>query len=275
VSDAAKKAREVLSEAEYLELAALTAPVLRREDEAAMKAKRRRVYVVKRDDENWSADRSKPAEGADVLRGLAKIQELEHVVEDGRRPKTVVCCCRHCKRAILVRKMGGKPPSICYGGCIDCQCGTSVSRESAQSARRNLRRASCDSCTRATRRLAAKKWQAAKTSEQRSESVRLGHSRQTANQRSYVAKARDMRLTPERRAERAKKASEAAAEIAREAARARTKCKNGHEWTMQNKRPVKSGTGFRCRVCHREDMQRRARRARAATPSPAPKETHE
>lgn len=91
-----------LTEEERLELAALTAPVCRREDDAAVKAKRRRVHVVKADDPTWTPIGD--ADGADVLRGLVKIQELEHAVTDGTRPKTVIC--ELCRKPVAAPRSG-------------------------------------------------------------------------------------------------------------------------------------------------------------------------
>jgi hypothetical protein len=102
-----------LTEEERLELAALTAPVLRREDDAAMKAKRRRVHIVKAGDPTWTPIGE--ADGAHVLRGLVKIQELQDKVADGPRSRQIQCGA--CGKVVMGRKVGSEKKA-CSRNCL-------------------------------------------------------------------------------------------------------------------------------------------------------------
>lgn len=84
-----------LTAKEALELAALDAAVFR---SASKKTLERKINIVGKDGS------VRPGVGRDVLRGLAKIQGLEHVVEEGVRPKEVVC--RLCGKTVKATTTG-------------------------------------------------------------------------------------------------------------------------------------------------------------------------
>jgi hypothetical protein len=135
-----------LTEEERLELAALTAPVLRREDEPALRTKRRRVYVVKRDDPTWTPVRE--ATGADALRGLVAIQDLEHAVVEGVRPAATSCV--YCGGPVRAKRTG-VPGTLC-AACSPRACATCHSPVSGSAARsrfkqgHNPRTVQCRGC---------------------------------------------------------------------------------------------------------------------------------
>jgi len=87
-----------LTTREALELAALDAAVFRG---ASEKTLARKLSIVSKDGS------IRPGTGRDMLRGLAKIQGLEHVVEEEGRPATVVCL--DCAEVVSVGKMGHVP----------------------------------------------------------------------------------------------------------------------------------------------------------------------
>ena len=87
-----------LTTREALELAALDAAVFRG---ASEKTLARKLSIVSKDGS------IRPGTGRDMLRGLAKIQGLEHVVEEEGRPATVVCI--DCAEVVSVEKNGPVP----------------------------------------------------------------------------------------------------------------------------------------------------------------------
>ncbi len=93
-----------MTKAERLALAAAEAPILRN---ASEKALARRVHVVDRD-----GNVIRYASGREVLKGLARAHELEHAVEDGKRPKIVTCV--NCGKDVPVGR-GGMLPKVCSG----------------------------------------------------------------------------------------------------------------------------------------------------------------
>lgn len=103
----AVKTRDVLCEVDRLELDALVAPVLR---SASEKTLARRVAVTDAD-----GNVIRYATGREVLKGLAKVQELEHVVGDGVRPKTIIC--KNCGALVPVRTRRGAVPTRCGPRC--------------------------------------------------------------------------------------------------------------------------------------------------------------
>ena len=88
-----------LTTREALELAALDAAVFRG---ASEKTLARKLFIVSKTDGSI-----RPGTGRDMLRGLAKIQGLEHVVEEEGRPATVVCI--DCAEVVSVGKKGHVP----------------------------------------------------------------------------------------------------------------------------------------------------------------------
>lgn len=96
-----------LSKAQCLEVAGYVAPVLR---DASPKTLARRITLYDAE----TGEVTGYATGAEALRGLAKIQDLELSVEEGVRPATVVC--ELCGKPFVVGK-AGKIPTTCPGGC--------------------------------------------------------------------------------------------------------------------------------------------------------------
>jgi len=101
-----------MTKAQRLELAAAEAPILRN---ASEKTLARRVALVDKDGKVTGY-----TSGREVLKGLAKIQDLEHVVEDGVRPKTVVCT--RCGKTVKVAPRNAIP-KVCVRGC-NLECAT-------------------------------------------------------------------------------------------------------------------------------------------------------
>lgn len=135
-----------LTKAERLEAGALVAPVLR---SASEKTLARRIHVVKADDPTWTPIRY--AKGADVLRGHARIQELEHVVEEGVRPKEVIC--EACGRAFRLSPRGGVPKFCEACARPPCSgCNAALPRTSPKRRKSLL----CTSCHRQSVRLTAR-----------------------------------------------------------------------------------------------------------------------
>jgi hypothetical protein len=107
MSDAA----EDWNKAERLAVAGAVAPRLRSQDD---KTKSRRVALVDKDGKVTGYTTL-----AEVQKSLLKAREIELDVQDGVRPKEVVC--RACGRT---RKVGRGPvPMVCRNGC-DTRCGT-------------------------------------------------------------------------------------------------------------------------------------------------------
>lgn len=101
---------EGLNRAQRLELAAYVAPVIRGASEKTLKRK-----VTLYDPETGEV--TGYATGAEALKGLAKIQDLQHAVGEGVRPKEVVC--EACGKVIPGPFKSGIPPKMCRraGGC--------------------------------------------------------------------------------------------------------------------------------------------------------------
>ena len=104
-----------LTTREALELAALDAAVFRG---ASEKTLARKLSIVSKDGS------IRPGTGRDMLRGLAKIQGLEHVVEEEGRPATVVCL--DCAEVVSVGKKGHVPKR-----CKPCAKKNNAAREKA------------------------------------------------------------------------------------------------------------------------------------------------
>ena len=145
--------------AQRLALAAAEAPILRN---ASEKTLARRVALVDKDG-NVTGYTS----GREVLKGLARVQELEHAVEG--RPKTVVC--KNCGKSLKVGR--SKIPLVCRQGCErTCSvvgCNNTVSESAAQQAAYRSARPRCRWCaakstqnrTREIRSARAQKWKRA------------------------------------------------------------------------------------------------------------------
>jgi hypothetical protein len=124
-----------LTAKEALELAALDAAVFRG---ASEKTLNRKIQIVAKD------GTVRPGVGRDVLRGLAKIQGLEHVVQEGVRPKEVVC--QNCGKSVPVKS--AIVPRVCTEGCqTRCACGAAISKKAARTAARAGRSVQCRKCT--------------------------------------------------------------------------------------------------------------------------------
>lgn len=103
-----------LSKAQRLELAATIAPVLRN---ATEKTKTRRAKFYNQETGEVTGEGTV----VEALKGLAKIHDLEHTLEEGIRPKEITC--RLCGRSIRV-KACGPAPTTCTGAlCQQEHCG--------------------------------------------------------------------------------------------------------------------------------------------------------
>ncbi len=102
---------EHMNKAEKLEIASYIAPILRN---VPAKTLTRRVKLYSRETGEVTGE----ATAEDALRGLAKIQDLEHVVEEGVRPVAFVC--KNCGKVQEAKDASGVIPTVCYasdGGC--------------------------------------------------------------------------------------------------------------------------------------------------------------
>ncbi len=103
-----------MNKAEKLELNGYIAPVLRSASDAV---KTRRVTLYDRE----TGEVTGYSTGAEALKGLAKVQELEHTVEEGKRPKEIVCV--KCGRLVRIQSVGIVPTAMCKeGGCSQATC---------------------------------------------------------------------------------------------------------------------------------------------------------
>ena len=192
-----------MNKAERLALAAAVAPVLR---SATEQTKRRRIGTL----DKAGNPTGRYVDGAEALKGLARVQELEHAVDDGVRPSEAVCT--NCGKMVKVAK-GGAIPKVCQAGC-DRRCPVGgcdrlVSASAARIASRAGRKAICQRCQRRKfttalmimspeeRRAIALKAQASQTPEQRSERGRKARGRETYEQRSAASRRG---MTPEKKA---------------------------------------------------------------------------
>lgn len=105
---------ENMNKAQRLELAAAEAPLLRN---ASEKTLARRVALVDKDGKVTGY-----TSGREVLKGLAKANELEHVVQEGVRPKTVIC--KNCGKTAKTPNMGPVPSTCgqCQATCATRGC---------------------------------------------------------------------------------------------------------------------------------------------------------
>ncbi len=101
------------TKAQRLELNGYIAPVLR---SASEPVKKRRWTAYNQE----TGENTRVVDGTEVLRGLAKVQELESAVVEGERPKTVVC--QNCGRLITVRPYTRLPTRCEFDGCAQRTC---------------------------------------------------------------------------------------------------------------------------------------------------------
>lgn len=114
------------SKAERLAVAGMVAPALR---EGSVRARARRVFVTDKDGEI-----KKVVSLKEVQEGLLSTAKIELAVEDGIRPKEVIC--RGCKGIIKVEPRGHIP--IWCKRCPQCICGKKV-RHAGQQCRKCCR----------------------------------------------------------------------------------------------------------------------------------------
>jgi hypothetical protein len=151
-----------VNKVQRLELAGAVAPALRN---ATEKTKSRRIGLI---DANGNVVGY--TTGAEALRGLAKIQELEHAVTDDTRPTEIVC--RLCGKTVYVRSQPGRILSQCSEVCMGCVTPGCDGLLSKQTARKVARLGAPPRCPKCARSWAASQRQAARTPEQRAESMR-------------------------------------------------------------------------------------------------------
>ncbi len=170
----------------------------------AAKTKARRVAIV---DKDGKVIRYTTV--AVVQEGLLKAHKIEIEVDEGVRPKEIIC--KLCGKPVRVRNHKGKPPAVCRTACVRCACGRLVGKSSMSPGAiviRNGRPPICWHCaiTSEQRSELARR----RTPEQRSESARKAHAARTPEQRSELARKMAAKRTPEQRAESARKGREAA-----------------------------------------------------------------
>lgn len=106
-----------LTKAQQLELNGYVAPVLRNASEKAM-SRRVKFFDQSKAVESWDEAVTKHGTHAEALKGLAKIHELEHAVQEGVRPKEIVC--ENCGKTVKV-PAHGKIPTVCRPGTCQAQ----------------------------------------------------------------------------------------------------------------------------------------------------------
>jgi hypothetical protein len=182
-------AAEDWNKAERLAVAGAVAPRLRSQDD---KTKSRRVALVDKDGKVTGYTTL-----AQVQKSLLKAREIELDVQDGVRPKEVLC--KHCGKTVKVPPKGGKcgqPPTVCIDGCrqtcSESGCNKSVTRGAARSSARAGRAIRCLSC-------ATKHHAATLSPEQKTAKGRKSY-RATTPKTREIRKAKFMAsLTPESR----------------------------------------------------------------------------
>jgi len=194
-----------LTKVERLELAGYIAPALRR---ATEKAKSRPVKFYNQE----TGDITKHATHEEALKGLAKIYELEHTVQDGVRPRAVLC--KFCGCPVQVPANGGGIPESCRGGCVKCAhegCDRLAPKSAFEPSKVKRRHGKPWKCaehfqTLEQRRANGKKAQSKLTPEERSEKARRATS---PEQRIANGKKAQSKLTEEERKERGARAGKA------------------------------------------------------------------
>lgn len=189
-----------MNRADRLALAAVEAPILR---SASEKTLARRVGLVDKDGNVVGY-----TSGREALKALAKAHDLEHVVDDGVRPREVVC--QNCGKTVKVGK-AGKVPSVCLKGCVrTCAtrgCTNDIGIHAAREGARERRSVRCKSCigrasmTREQRQASGRRnvrvMHAGLTTERKRAAGRACQAKFTPEQRSEVARARSASRTPE------------------------------------------------------------------------------
>ncbi|MCW5834514.1 MAG: hypothetical protein KIS78_19085 [Labilithrix sp.] len=185
---------EKMNKAQRLAIAGVVAPFLR---EGAERAAKRRVAKVDKDGNVVGYTTL-----AEVQAKILERAEIEIAVQDGVRPKEVIC--KYCGKVIRVKgDAKGAPPRQCPDGCVrDCATPGCEGRISKVSARRRAKEGIVNGkCYRCSRREVRRKAWASKTPEQRSEIARRAAASKTPERRSEIARHAAASKTPERRSE--------------------------------------------------------------------------
>ncbi len=253
-----------MNKAERLELAAAVAPSLR---SASAKTLARKVTLY----DPETGEVTGYTTGAEALKGLARIQELEHAVEEGVRPKAVVC--KNCGRVIVVGH-GGGIPSVCPLGCSrKCETAGCTGQLSVLTAKEKAKFRDAVLCSRCSRRAAAMAFHARQSPEEKAErreriraakntdeartlagvKARASASALTREQRAERARRSSASMTPEQRSERARKSNSS---MTSEQRSARARKANAGRWVATTCHPDRPNrAGGLCSTCYQRSQR--------------------